>query len=105
MRVKYCTAVSSRRISAIALSVRHARGLEARHLRHQARGRVDDRPGERRAGAFAESQAQVEQRLRLQMREELAMPVLRRAVTEDAVSANTRVHFGREQRRDTDREA
>src|SRR6185503_11240817 len=97
MRVKYCTAVSSRRISVITLPVRDARRLEARHLRHQSRRRVDERPRERGARSFTEPQAQVEQRLCLQMFEQLAMAVLRRTMTEDAVRANACVHFSCEQ--------
>src|SRR4029079_3200049 len=41
----------------------------------------------------------------LQMLEEPAMPVLCRAMAEDAVSADARVHFGCEQGRDAHREA
>src|SRR5687768_6562875 len=104
MRVKYCTAVSSRRIS-FTLAVGDACGFEARHLGHESRCRFDQRPRQRSARSFAEPQAQVEQRLGLQILEQLAMPGLRRAMTEDAVRAHACVHFRRQQRRDAHSEA
>jgi hypothetical protein len=42
---------------------RDARRLEAGHLAQDAAGRLQQRPGQRGTGAFAQAQAEVEQRL------------------------------------------
>ena len=81
----------------------HAGRFETCHLVEEARRGLDERPGQCGAGAFAEAQAEVDQRVGLQLCELCQVTRFGRAVAEDAVLSDRRCDArGGEQRRSDD---
>src|SRR5207253_9669307 len=99
-RVWNVTAAATARSSSAA-RIAHARGFEGRHLAEDREARGHDGQRERSAAAFAEAQAEVEQRLETELLEDRRMARFRRPVRGDQRAGRGGCEPDRDERRAT----